>query len=189
MFSLDASAYYNWFDNYIYEAQVDPATCVTAAGGDIELPCFQYQQAKARYYGFEADASARLGTIGTHTITADLMGDYVHANVVDRGPVPRIPPLRLLGGLEARGDTTTGRVEVERAFPQTRLSAFETRTDGYTMVNASLAWKPWGGSDRRSLLLSANNIFDVEARRHSSVLKDFAPLAGRDIRVTLRMGI
>ncbi|PCG08867.1 TonB-dependent receptor [Sphingomonas ginsenosidimutans] len=189
VFSLDASAYYNWFDNYIYEAQVDPATCVTAAGGDIELPCFQYQQAKARYYGFEADASARLGTIGTHTITADLMGDYVHANVVDRGPVPRIPPLRLLGGLEARGDTTTGRVEVERAFPQTRLSAFETRTDGYTMVNASLAWKPWGGSDRRSLLLSANNIFDVEARRHSSVLKDFAPLAGRDIRVTLRMGI
>ncbi len=38
-----------------------------------------------------------------------------------------------------------------------------------------------------SLTLAANNIFDVEARRHASVLKDFAPLAGRDIRVSARL--
>jgi iron complex outermembrane receptor protein len=36
-------------------------------------------------------------------------------------------------------------------------------------------------------MLSANNIFDVEARRHTSVLKDYAPLAGRDLRATLRV--
>ena len=189
IFSLDASAYYNWFDNYIYETQVADTACVAAAGGDIELPCFRYDQAKARYYGFEADASARLATIGTHTITADLLGDYVHAQVVDRGPVPRIPALRLLGGLEARSDTSGGRIEVEQVFPQRRTAAFETGTDGYTMVNASLSLHPWGGGDRRSILLAANNIFDVEARRHASVLKDFAPLAGRDIRLTFRVGI
>lgn len=189
VFSLDASAYYNWFDDYIFEAQVAPDTCVQAAGGDVDLPCFRYDQAKARYYGFEADASARLATIGAHTITADLLGDYVNAQVVDRGPVPRIPPLRLLGGLEARGDASTARVEMEKVFPQRRTAAFETDTDGYTMVNASLSFRPWGGSDRRSILLAANNIFDVEARRAASVLKDFAPLAGRDIRVTFRVGI
>jgi iron complex outermembrane receptor protein len=188
-FNLDASAYYNWFDNYIYEAQVADPTCVAAAGEDIELPCFQYNQAKARYWGFEADASLRLGQVAGHTIVADLIGDYVRANVVDRGPVPRIPPLRLLGGLEAQGDRTTARVEVEHAFEQDRVAEFETPTDGYTLVNASLAFKPWGDNDRRSILLAANNIFDVDARRHSSVLKDFAPLAGRDIRVTLRLGI
>jgi iron complex outermembrane recepter protein len=38
------------------------------------------------------------------------------------------------------------------------------------------------------VVLSANNIFDVEARRHASFLKDFAPLAGRDFRATLRLG-
>ncbi len=188
-FSLDASAYYNWFDDYIYEAQVAAATCVAASGGDVDLPCFQYNQAKARYWGFEADASLRLGQVGGHTIVADVIGDYVRATVVDQGPVPRIPPLRLLGGLEAQGDRTTARVEVEHAFEQDRIAQFETPTDGYTLVNASLAFKPWGGNDRRSILLAANNIFDVEARRHSSVLKDFAPLAGRDIRVTLRLGI
>ncbi len=189
IFSLDASAYYNWFDNYIYETQVAEVPCVAAAGDEIDLPCFRYDQAKARYYGFEADASARLATIGAHIITADLLGDYVHAEVVDRGPVPRIPPLRLLGGIEARSDTSGGRVEVERVFPQSRTAAFETRTDSYTMVNASLSFHPWGGSDRRSILLAANNIFDVEARRASSVLKDFAPLTGRDVRVTFRVGI
>jgi iron complex outermembrane receptor protein len=35
-------------------------------------------------------------------------------------------------------------------------------------------------------LVQANNIFDADARRHASFLKDFAPLAGRDVRVTLR---
>ncbi len=189
IFSLDASAYYNWFDNYIFETQVVDTPCVVAAGGEVDLPCFRYGQAKARYYGFEADASAQLATIGTHAITADLLGDYVHAEVVDGGPVPRIPPLRLLGGLEARSDTSGARVEVEKVFPQRRTAAFETDTDGYTMVNASLSFHPWGGSDRRSILLAANNIFDVEARRASSVLKDFAPLAGRDLRVTFRVGI
>lgn len=188
-FNLDASAYYNWFDNYIYEAQTVDTTCVAAAGEEVELPCFQYNQAKARYWGFEADASLRLGQVGGHTIVADLIGDYVRASVVDQGPVPRIPPLRLLGGLEAQGERTTARVEVEHAFEQNRVAQFETPTDGYTLVNASLAFKPWGDNDRRSILLAANNIFDVDARRHSSVLKDFAPLAGRDIRVTLRMGI
>ena len=34
--------------------------------------------------------------------------------------------------------------------------------------------------------LTANNLFDVVARRHASLLKDYAPLAGRDIRLTAR---
>jgi iron complex outermembrane receptor protein len=31
-----------------------------------------------------------------------------------------------------------------------------------------------------------NNLFDVDARRHASFLKDYAPLAGRDFRITAR---
>lgn len=190
-FSFDASAYHNWFSNYIFEGQVGQEVCETAAapsGREVDLPCFQYNQADARYYGFEADASLRLATLGGYKITADVLGDYVKARVKGGGPVPRIPPLRLLGGLEAQSDTLTGRVEVERAFKQDRVAAFETPTGGYTLVNASLALKPFGKDNRTTLLLSANNIFDVVARRHSSVLKDFAPLGGRDLRATLRVG-
>ncbi|WP_210358673.1 TonB-dependent receptor [Sphingomonas beigongshangi] len=191
-FSLDASAYYNWFTNYISENQVDQAVCAAAAapsGRVVDLPCFQYQQRDARYWGFEADGSVKLGQLGGYAINADLLGDYVRATIVDQGPVPRIPPARLLGGIEAQGDRLSGRVEMEHAFAQGRIAAFETRTPAYTMVNASVSLKPFGADSRTSLLLSANNVFDVVARRHSSFLKDFAPLAGRDLRATLRFGL
>ena len=36
------------------------------------------------------------------------------------------------------------------------------------------------------LTLALDNIFDAEARRSTSLLKDFAPLAERDLRLTLR---
>lgn len=180
-YSFDASAYYNWFSNYISE---------NAIGGEIDgLPVYQYQQGKARYYGFEADASVRLAQIGSYAINADLLGDYVHANIVDFGPAPRIPPARVLGGIEAQGERLGGRVEVEHVFEQNRIAAFETPTNDYTMVNATASISPFGKDSKTSLLLSANNLFDVLARRHSSFLKDFAPLAGRDIRVTLRFGL
>ncbi len=198
-FSFDASAYYNWFSNYISENLVsvpedpaNPSVCQRAAnpsGRTVDLPCFQYQQADARYYGFEASASARLARIGGYVINVDALGDYVHANIVDNGPAPRIPPMRVLGGLEAQGDRINGRVEVEHVFDQNRIAAFETKTNDYTMVNASIGLSPFGKDSKTTLLLSANNLFDVNARRATSFLKDFAPLAGRDFRATLRFGL
>ena len=46
---------------------------------------------------------------------------------------------------------------------QDRIAAFETRTGGYTMVNASLSVHPFGEDNRSSIVLSANNILDVDA--------------------------
>jgi iron complex outermembrane receptor protein len=191
-FNFDASAYYDWFNGYISENQVDQGVCEAAAapsGREADLPCFQFQQGDARYYGVEADMSARLARFGGYTVNFDLLGDYVHAVQAGSDPVPRIPPLRVLGGLEAQSDLLTGRVEVEHVWEQDRIAAFETPTDGYTLVNASIAFKPFASNRDISLTLSANNIFDVDARRHPSFLKDFAPLAGRDIRATVRLAI
>jgi iron complex outermembrane receptor protein len=178
-FTIEASAYYNKFDNYIFDQQT----------GAIEdgLPVFQSSQANAKYYGFEAQATVTLARFGDWKIDADGLADYVHATVTGVGPVPRIPPFRLLGGLSATSGLLDGRVEVEHSFDQDRVAPFETTTPGYTLVNASLGVRPFGeGRDKPEILLSANNIFDVDARRHASFLKDFAPLAGRDLRVTLR---
>jgi iron complex outermembrane receptor protein len=191
-YSFDASAYYNRFSNYISENQVAQSVCEAAAapsGRDVEFPCFQMTQADAIYYGLEAEGSVMLARIGTFKINADALGDYVHASIVDEGPLPRIPPMRVLGGLEAQSDTLNGRIEVEHVFDQDRIAAFETPTDGYTMVNASVAINPFGADNKTTLTVSANNIFDVDARRAASFLKDFAPLAGRDIRATLRFSL
>ncbi|HEU4498015.1 MAG TPA: TonB-dependent receptor [Sphingomicrobium sp.] len=175
---LTATAYYNHFSNFIFQA----------ATGEVEddLPVYQYFQGKADYYGFEVEAEAELGNaLGIHW-DADMVADYVHARVKDFGPAPQIPPFRLLGGISANGGPVEGRLEVEHAFRQNRNAPLETETDGYTLVNASLDWHPLDAKKSVVLGIAANNIFDVVARRHSSLLKDYAPLAGRDIRLNAR---
>lgn len=184
-YEVSLATYYTAFSNFIYEAQT---------GGELDgLPVFQSRQADARYFGVEAEANVRLFEAGRFTIGADLLGDYTRATIRQAGaadaPVPRIPALRLLGGIEAKSDAVDGRIEAEWVDRQTRVAAFETPTAGYTLVNASVAWRPFGKNQGTSVVLSANNILDVEARRHASVLKDFAPLSGRDIRLSVRFAI
>ncbi|BBD99848.1 TonB-dependent receptor [Sphingobium amiense] len=189
-YSFSLAAYHNWFSGYIYESIVTDSVCQGVNGGAaLDFPCYAFSQADARYYGFEAEGSVTLAKVGETKINVDGVADYVRATIKGNGPAPRIPPLRLLGGLEAQGTRLTARAEVEHVFDQDRVTDFETPTDGYTMVNASISFKPLPGNERTTLMLSANNIFDVEARRHASFLKDYAPLAGRDIRVTARFSL
>jgi len=178
-FTFGASAYQIWFSDYIYEA-------ATGAIQD-DLPVFQYLQADARYRGFEVEGSVRVAQVGGFAINLDALADHVRATIRSAGPAPRIPPFRMLGGIEAQSERVNGRLEVEHVGGQDRIAAFETPTGGYTMVNASLSFHPFGSGNQSTIILSANNIFDVEARRHASFLKDFAPLAGRDFRITARL--
>jgi iron complex outermembrane receptor protein len=178
---FSASYFRSWYDNFIFNA----------ANGAVEdeLPVFVNLQADARQSGFEVEGSADVAKIGAATIRLDALADYTRTTITGFGPAPRIPPLRMLGGIEARTDRVTGRVEAEWVDDQNRIAPQETPTDGHTMVNASLAFRPFDRMPETSITISANNIFDVDARRHASVLKDFAPLAGRDIRISARVSL
>jgi iron complex outermembrane receptor protein len=177
--NVEAALYSSWFDNYIYARET----------GAIEdgLPVFQYSQAKVRYYGAELQTSADLVHIGGFTLVGDVVGDIVRARLTSGGNIPRIPPVRLRGGLELGSDTLTLRSEVEWSAAQNRVATFETTTDSFTMVNASAQWKPLGEDGGVTLILSGNNLLDVIGRRHASFTKDFVPLSGRDIRLTARV--
>lgn len=180
-YTFEASLFHSWFDGFIYDARTG-----AVEGG---LPVYAVHQANARYYGFEVQGTATLARFGEWKLEADAMADFVHATITGVGPAPRIPPLRLLGGLALTSAKWDLRGEVEKVTGQGRVAAFETATPGYTMVNASVAWRPWGAQRPLSVVLSANNLFDVEARRHASFLKDYAPLSGRDIRLAVRLEI
>lgn len=176
--NLSLSAYSNWFDDFIFSN-------ATGAEED-ELPVFQYFQRNARVWGFEAEASARLAQIGGFNIVADATADMTRAKIKGGQFVPRIPAMRVLGGLEAQGERIDARAEVEWTDDQTRVAPFETTTKGFTLVNASISWRPLPDTKNLTLSLAANNIFDVEARRHASFTKDYVSLTGRDIRITAR---
>ncbi len=176
-YSVELSAFKSWFSNYIDQ--------IATGATEDDLPVYQYVQGKARYAGFEAQGSAKVATFGDWALSADALADYVRATLVGVGPAPRIPPLRLLGGIELKqSDIWALRGEVEHTTPQDRVSANETPSAGFTVVNLTAQWRPMG--DRLAITLAANNIFDVEARRHASFLKDYAPLAGRDVRLSVR---
>lgn len=177
---IEASVFFTRFRNFIF---LNPTGAVEEG-----LPVFAYNQAGARFWGGEVDAALTLAELGETRVELTGLVDFTRADVLgDVGPVPRIPPLRLLGGAQAGGGALGGRVEVEHATAQRRVAVFEGETDAWTMVNASINWRPLGADSNTLLLLSANNIFDVETRRHTSFLKNVAPMFGRDVRLTARV--
>ncbi len=179
---MAATAYSNWFNGYIYDS---------ATGNLVEgLPEYQVLQSNAHYLGAEFEISSRLGQLSGFNIMANGVGDFVRADLgAFGGPVPRIPPLRLKGGLELNSSHLDLGGEIEWVGDQNRIAVSETATPGFTLVNANITWRPWGKERNISVIAAADNIFDVTARRAASFTKDFAPLAGRDFRLTARFSL
>ncbi|MEQ5787907.1 TonB-dependent receptor [Erythrobacter sp. NFXS35] len=176
-FSL--TAFRQWFGNYIFLNETGEE--------EDELPVFQYLQQDADFVGIEADVSYPVIDTGSFRLLTDLRASYVEAELADGTAVPRIPPLSLLGALEAQTDAFDVRGEVQWFDDQDRVTAFETATEGFTLVNALVAWRPLANNRNVTVLVAADNIFDVNGRRHASFTKDFVPLVGRNFRASVRM--
>ena len=102
-------------------------------------------------------------------------------------PLPRIPPFRFLIGAEASYDWISGRLEVQHVTRQGRVAPEEDPTDGYTFLNASIAFKPFRQRPDVTLMVRGKNLTNAKARANTSFLKDNAPLPGRDVRVSLNV--
>jgi iron complex outermembrane receptor protein len=177
--TFNFTAYRQWFDNYIFLEE-------TGLEED-DLPVFQYLQQGADFWGFEADLSYPVIDTGGFRLLTDLRASYVEAELADGTAVPRIPPLSLLGALEAQTGAIDLRGEVQWFDGQDRVTNVETPTDSFTLVNALVAWRPLKDNQNVTLQVAADNIFDVNGRRHASFTKDFVPLIGRNIRASVRL--
>lgn len=178
-FNLSLTGYMTDFDSFI-------SARPTGAEED-DFPVFEYFQGPAQFKGFEASASAKVAQWSGGSVTVDAQADYTHAELKGVGPVPRIPPLRLRGGVEAELGSFHLRGEVEWNDAQDRVAAFENALEGFTLVNLSAVWHPMGDEGPLTLSLAANNLFNVSARRAASFTRDFVPLAGRDIRISAKL--
>jgi iron complex outermembrane recepter protein len=177
--TFGVAAFRQWFDNYIFLAETGDE--------DDGLPVFLYRQADANFWGAEAELNYPLIDTGNYRLLADLRASYVEADLANGDNVPRIPPLSLLGALEAQTGAFDLRGEVQWFAPQDRVAAFETETDSFALVNALVAWRPFEANRNVTVLLAADNLFDVVGRRHASFTKDFMPLMGRNFRASVRM--
>lgn len=180
-FTGSLNAYYTAYDDFISEQFT----------GEEEdgLRVVQFTPVSARFYGFEAEAAVEVWRGGNASLKLDAQADYVRAQDVTNGrPLPRIPPLRLTGGVEYADDRFSARAEVQWADGQDRFGVAELPTEGYTTVNVSLDWHPF--ADRGVvLMLEGRNLTDAEIRYSTSFLKDYLPAAGRSIRLGIRAAI
>ena len=174
--SATLNVFYTNYSDYIFEVQ-------TGAEED-GLPVFQFTADDAEFYGFEAVGQTQFGTIGDFDLSADALVEYVRAKT-DSGNLPRIPPLSVLSGIEAETDRVTLRAEWEYVAEAKNLSAFELPTDDYNLVNGFVTWKAPAGAENVALRFSVLNIFDTEARQHTSFLKDLVPQPGRNFRFSI----
>ena len=175
---FSVAAYKNWFDDFIY---------LSATGTEEdELPVFAYRQQDATYTGVEGEIDYEFYDDGNIAFGTELRGEYVRAKLSDGNSVPRIPPLSLSGALTASTGDFDLRGEVEWFDDQRKVAPFETATEGFTHVNAAITWRPLRDNPNVSLIVKADNIFDVTGRRDTSFTKDFVPLAGRNISASVR---
>ena len=166
----------NSFDRFIYQS-------FTGEEED-DLPVAQWTQGDAIFTGFEAQGDVELFHYGDGHFVLDGSIDYVRAELTATDePLPRIPPLRWGVGLGYESVTWHGHAGLTRVTMQDRVSPFETTTDGYTMLDASIGYRLFRGRTVHDIVLSGTNLLDQDARSHTSFLKDFVPMPGRDIRL------
>ena len=177
--TFNLTVFRQWFGNYIFLNETGEE--------EDELPVFEYLQQDADFFGIEADISYPIIDTDGFRLLTDLRASYVEAELADGTAVPRIPPLSLLGALEAQTGPFDIRGEVQWFDKQDRVTAFETETDSFTLVNAVVAWRPLADNQNVTVQIAADNIFDVNGRRHASFTKDFVPLVGRNFRASVRM--
>lgn len=157
-------------------------------GTEDGLPVVEFASHDARFTGaeFEVGHDALL-SIGAGALGLRLFGDLVRARDGAGDPLPQIPPLRLGG--EAFYTVSGLRFGAEAVWHdrQDRTAPEERATDGYTMLNLEASWRRSLGAAGLHVFLRGTNLLDEEARRHSSPLKDYAPLAGRAVSGGLRL--
>lgn len=179
-FEAKVSAYETRFDGFVY--LVDTGLIDDGEG----LPIRQWSQADAKFRGFEGEGIFHVVDNEHGRLDARVYGDTVRATLDEGGNVPRIAPSRLGAELRWNGNNWRASVGGVRYDTQDKVAEGETPTDGYTLVDAHLAYHFDYGSTGFELFLDGSNLTDEVARVHTSFLKDSVVLPGRGFALGVR---
>ena len=169
------SAYHNQIDDYITLA----LSSETMA---------QWMAMDATFTGIEAELALRLTEQENFALTGVIFGDAVRAEFDAGGNVPRIPASKAGVRVEMLSDDWSINVSATRFMEQDNVGNFELPTDAYTAVsfNAEHSW-PMAKGIYLNLFARGDNLLDEEVRHHGSFTKNYAPGAGRSVKIGVRV--
>lgn len=190
-FRFEANVYYTRYLDFIFK-QVTGNRCVDtfATCNPVAGPLTQvvYGQNDANFRGAELAAQVDVTQLGNGTFGIDGQFDIVRATFTDGVNVPRIPPMRVGGGVWWRSPEWYARVGLLHAFAQNDISINETPTDGYNLLKAELAYthaftRTDMGLREIAVGISGDNLLDENIRNHISFKKAEVLQPGRSVRL------
>lgn len=172
----------NSIDDYIFRNPLgeDEFNARFGSEEDSEFPFVEFTAADSLLQGIEAHADVEVHP----NLILELGLDYVRGELrATNEPLPRIPPLRVRGGLTYRINAFQAGGDVVAVTKQDRVFGEETPTDGYTLLKLFGAYS--FGSDRAVNTITArlDNATNELYQNHLSFIKDFVSEMGRNFRL------
>lgn len=184
-FQAKASVYRTQFDGFIY--LLDSGEFEAGEEDEEPLPIRLWTQDDATFRGFELEASARLLETDAGQLSGRLFLDSVNARLDSGGNLPRIAPARVGAELAWNGRAWDASLGATRVAAQNDVAIDESRTDGYTLVNAQFSYHFDLTRTSWELFLKADNLTDRTGRVHTSFLRDSVVLPGRNVSAGVRL--
>jgi iron complex outermembrane receptor protein len=191
-FRFEATAYYTRFKGFIFRrltgdtCDADTGVCGPGVG---ELNEAIYTQRDATFRGAEFQSQLDIAPIWHGWWGIEDQFDVVRATFTDGTNVPRIPPMRVGGGLFYRDSAWLARVNLLHAFAQKDIAVIgETPTAGYNDLRAEISYR-WVPPMRRPgemtelmVGLVGTNLLNADIRNSVSYTKDEVLLPGASVR-------
>ena len=201
-FRFEAAAYFTRFNGFIFrnltgetcDETVDTCTGAPFFGTGTELNQAVYSQRDAIFRGGEFQSQLDVMPLGAGWWGIENQFDAVRATFTDGTNVPRIPPVRVGGGLFWRDANWLARVNLLHAFAQNDIAVTgETPTAGYNNLRAEISyrWKPDQlmnvGISEVVVGIVGNNLLNDDIRNSVSYTKDQVLLPGAAVRLFARL--
>jgi iron complex outermembrane receptor protein len=153
-----------------------------------------YAQANAVFRGGEFQSQWDIVPLGDGFFGIESQFDVVRATFTDGTNVPRIPPVRVGGGIYWRDDAWLARVRLLHAFAQNDIPPVgETPTPGYDDLRAEVSYTRKIAKPSRNDLsemtfgLTGTNLLNQDIRNSVSYTKDQVLLPGAAVRLFARL--
>ena len=165
-FRFELTGFYTRFDGFIFRAltgetcdeTIDTCTGPLGAPGATggELQQALYSQRNATFRGVEFQSQYDVMPLWMGTFGIENQFDLVRATFTDGTNVPRIPPVRVGGGVFWRDGNWLARVNLLHAFAHTQIAPIgETTTPGYNNLRAEVSYR-W-----KAPRLTADNLSEI----------------------------
>lgn len=180
-----ANAYQNKVDNYIFGNVT--GTLVDADGNVDATGVLRqriFQQAPATIHGVEAEWT--YNALG-NGLNGRLFTDMSRGRLDAVGSLPLQPADRIGGSIGYKQDGWRAGMALVHGKGQNRLASFETTTTpAYDDLSANISYTQKLASQDITYFLLAKNLLNEDIRLSTSLLKDVAPLPGRNFVIGIR---